>query len=194
MSTDFVAGDVSNLASYTGGNDGIMKFRVGPAGAKVDGISIAADGTSTFLKTPVIANPNIVSMVRLHTANGYGSTNTKIGRYSTIITNTGSDITYADSATLGASFTINTSGVYSITGTSCHGSAGEAGLSLNTTAPTTGIGSIPITEVLCYINTGAYRPLFWTGYLVAGSVVRPHHDGLAFGAGLQHTLTVTKVS
>ena len=48
MSTDFVAGDASNLASYTGGNDGIMKFRTGPNGAKVDALVLDASGKAQF--------------------------------------------------------------------------------------------------------------------------------------------------
>lgn len=45
--------------------------------------------------------------------NGYGSTNTAIRRF-TNQTTVGSDITYADSATLGATWTINTAGNYAM--------------------------------------------------------------------------------
>lgn len=47
-------------------------------------------------------------------ATAYGTTNTFVRRFLTTTKNTGSDITYADSATLGGSWTINTTGTYSI--------------------------------------------------------------------------------
>lgn len=133
------------------------------------------------------------SMVRLNTANGYGSTNTKIRRFTNTVTNQGSDITYADSATLGSSFTINTTGVYSISYSEV-GSAGMyAGLSLNTTVPTTSVQSIPVAEVLSIGNPGANAPqtIPWTGLLVVGSIIRPHTDGTAAGtpaSGSQFTI------
>lgn len=52
------------------------------------------------------------SEVWLSTWTGTGSTNTNIGRYSTIDRNFGTDITLTQSATLGDSFTVNTDGVY----------------------------------------------------------------------------------
>ena len=63
--------------------------------------------TGTF--TGAVTTP--LSYVRLNTANGYGSTNTKIRRFTNIVNNVGTDITYADSATLGNTFTINANGV-----------------------------------------------------------------------------------
>lgn len=50
-----------------------------------------------------------------HSANAFGSVNTKHRRYTTIKTNAGSAITYADSASNGATFTINEAGDYAIT-------------------------------------------------------------------------------
>ena len=52
--------------------------------------------------------------VDVTTGNGHGSTNDKIRRYSTVTTDTGSSITYADSATLGGTVTINNDGIYYI--------------------------------------------------------------------------------
>lgn len=50
------------------------------------------------------------SNVRLDTANGYGSTATKIRRFTNERVNFGSGIQYVDDATNGASFTANRSG------------------------------------------------------------------------------------
>lgn len=54
------------------------------------------------------------SSVIVHSGNGYGSTNTKFRRFTTILENVGPSITYADSAANGASFTINSAGIYAI--------------------------------------------------------------------------------
>lgn len=135
------------------------------------------------------------SMVRLNTANGYGSTNTKIRRFSNVVTNQGSDITYADSATLGASFTINVSGVYSISYTDKYTSIAELGISLNTATPTSNLSSCAISEILAYALSDGST---FTGhcstsvYLPAGSVVRPHNSGVASSGALQF-FTITRV-
>jgi hypothetical protein len=138
-------------------------------------------GVKTFTSTPVVPAQ---SMVQLHTGNGYGSTNTKIRRFTTTVVNQGTDITYADSASLGASFTINVSGVYAISYTnSANGSSySAAGISKDSTQLTTNISSCSAASVLQYAGTvNAETPIAvsWTGYLTAGSVIRPHDGGAA---------------
>jgi hypothetical protein len=134
------------------------------------------------------------SMVRLNTANGCGSTNTMIRRFTNTVTNQGSDITYADSATLGATFTINTSGVYAISYTDFYSAAFTVGLSLNATQLTTAVQSQTDKATILAVSTTAANGYggnpSWTGYLPSGSVVRPHIDtaGAASGAAAQFTL------
>lgn len=125
-----------------------------------------------------------VSMVRLNTANGYGATNTKIRRYSTIVTNQGTAITYTDSATLGASFTINTPGEYHVSVSDQFSGANILGASLNTSAPTTNLYTVPAAEILAGQTTSAANTAgsaAWSGWLNAGDVVRSHGDGAASG-------------
>ena len=149
------------------------------------------DGTVTPADTQVGALP---SMVRLNTANGYGSTNTKIRRFTNTVTNQGSDITYADSATLGASFTINTDGTYAISYSDCFTNPAVMGMSLNSTQLTTNLESITVASILSANTTGSANYVgvaSWNGYLPAGSVIRPHSAGLAvgtIGAGVQFTI------
>lgn len=77
-------------------------------------------GTGTSRSSWQIAfSPPVNSLVGDHvvsvnTGNGHGSTNTLVRRFTTTNENTGTSITYADSSTLGASFTINATGVYSV--------------------------------------------------------------------------------
>lgn len=137
------------------------------------------------------------SMVRVNTGNGYGSTNTMIRRFTNTVTNVGSDITYADSATLGASFTINNAGVYSISYSDAFTSNSFMGISLNTTQPTTNITSINVGNALAVAWTTATAPecVSWTGYLDAGSVIRAHANANTQQAGVNGGLfTITRIA
>lgn len=200
MPMKIIASDVSAGAiidSSTG--DGTLTLQTGPAGAKVDAISLAADGTPTFLKVP--KNTAVQSMIRLHTANGNGSGSTVIRRFLTVVTNQGSDITYttsADTSVLGSVFTINTNGVYTISYTDAFSTQTRLGLSLNSSQLTTAISSVTTANKLCAQQSPSANneaTISWTGYLVAGDVIRPHSDGGANAASLPLTqFTITRVA
>lgn len=151
-----------------------------------------AGGQALLRTTP------LQSMVRLNTANGYGSTNTRIRRFTNVVVNQGSDITYADSATLGGSFTINTSGVYALHYNDQFTGNTEVGWSLNSTQLSTSILSITQADILCIDdsqNANNMGCASITVYLAAGSVVRCHTSGSASGVnttGCQ--VTVTRVA
>jgi len=120
--------------------------------------------------------------VIVHTGNGYASANTKRRRYSTVFKNTGTDITYNDSATLGASFGINVDGDYYIERRELSTVTALSGIALNPVSGTTNypaglsfeqqIGSDSGTSLI-YIS--AVRKLS------AGDVVVPHDSSLANG-------------
>jgi len=159
----------------------------------------AVAGTTTITAPAVSGTMSVLSptqsMVRLITSNGYGSTNTMIKRYSTTVTNQGSDITYADSATLGASFTINTSGVYAATVSYNYSGVSDGGLSLNSTQLTTQISSITATDRLVITDnvSGNNATCSWIGYISAGSVLRVHTaSGASAIAGLEQ-FTIVRV-
>ena len=122
--------------------------------------------------------------VRLNTANGYGSTNTMIRRFTNIVSQAGADITYADSATLGATFTINASGLYSIAYSDQFTGAAGVGLSVNSATLTTAIASLTVAEILGVSSTPAANLAACASYhgiLAAGAVVRAHTGGTASG-------------
>lgn len=178
------------------GADGTCTLARGNVGATTqDILTVDAAGKTTFPLPPIYTQ---YSMVRLNTANGYGSTNTKIRRFTNVVTNVGSDITYADSAANGASFTINTSGVYAISYNDQFTSTGHFGLSLNTTQPTVAIAAIPIAEILQAATSPAANLAGFvsnTVYLPAGSVIRAHCDTLASGTAVALCqFTITRVS
>jgi hypothetical protein len=155
-----------------------------------------ASTTEAFTNTPAVSTAQ--SMVRLNTANGYGSTNIKIRRFTNVVTNQGSDITYADSATLGATFTINTNGVYAISFTEQFNAGTYAGISLNSTELTTAIYSIAYANRLAMsLSVNANYPVHISSclYLSSGSVIRAHCDGTPSGTSPDYSsFTITRVS
>lgn len=118
------------------------------------------------------------SMLRMNTDNGFGSTNTAIRRMSTTVTSIGDGITAADSATLGGTFTINTTGVYGISLTFGTTTAGQlSGISLNSTQLTTAYSGINVADQLCSVSSigaGSISTAATTVQLKAGDVLRIH--------------------
>lgn len=114
----------------------------------------------------------------VHTGNGMGSTNTKIRRFTTVLTNTGSSMTYADSATNGMSVTINNSGIYSVQYCDFTSIVVGFGVSIDSNQLTTDFQSINESNKLIIaggaagINQGAY-----VTYITSGSVLRCHCHG-----------------
>ena len=129
-----------------------------------------------------IALAQSLSYVRLNTANGYGSTNTVIRRFTNVVNSVGSDITYADSATLGATFTINTAGVYSVSYGDVFTSGASMGISISSTQLTTNIAGITAADRLMMSSTTAVNVACvasTTFYAAANSVIRAHTDAAA---------------
>lgn len=135
------------------------------------------------------------SYVRLNTANGYGSTNTRIRRFTNVVSNVGSDITYADSATLGGSFTINADGIYAVSYTDLFTTPESAVITLNDSNPT---GLSPLADQLANnvmdaandsVNCSA------TVFLPSGSVVRARSgSATATGSTNNGIFSITRVS
>ena len=100
--------------------------------------------------------------VWLNTSNGYGSTNTAVRRFTNIIKNNGSAITYTDSPTNGASFTINTTGIYAISYSDCMNTANNIVVSLNSPAAAS---NVPLANRLTMATTNA------SGYVVNCSCI-----------------------
>jgi hypothetical protein len=194
------AGDGATGMVHTGaiGNDGSLIIQTGAAGAKVNAISLAADGTLTFLKVPTVTA--VQSMIRLNTANGYGSTNTMIRRMTNVVTNQGADITYVDSATLGGTFTINTAGVYAITESVAVASDSDQGISLNSSQLSTDIAVITVADRLAMSRSGAtvganiMMSFGWTGFLSAGSIIRIHGDAVGINNPAFMNFTITRIA
>jgi hypothetical protein len=174
--TQWMRGEVTSYDSGTGAL--VVNVRV---------IS-ATTGTYTAWTISQAAVEAVVTYNRVttHTANGHGSTNNKVPRYTTASINTGTAITYADSAANGASFTINESGIYAIyTIATNSGGASNFGVSINSTQLTTSITSITAADRLILGGSSAasnYNATSRICKLVAGDVIRPHDDGTTDGS------------
>jgi hypothetical protein len=181
---------ITGVTTLTGGLNTPLAVASGGTGA----VSLAAASIATYTGTETLTNKTLtsptltnavmtgtvtipLSYIRLNTANGYGSTNTKIRRFTNTVNNVGTDITYADSATLGATFTINTNGVYSASFND----------QFNTTNNllTTNIELIAVADILSVsITPFASQPAVAaaTFYATAGTVIRAHTQGGASGS------------
>lgn len=116
------------------------------------------------------------SEVSVDTGNGLGAVNTKIRIFSNTKRNIGTDITYATSANNGASFTINTPGVYAITYSDSGSAGANYGISRNSTELTTGILSITAADRIGAIGQGSglQACVVATIFCNKGDVIRPH--------------------
>jgi hypothetical protein len=185
---------VTGVTTLTGGLNAALPVLSGGTGVTTStGTgSVVLSASPTF--TGNVTTP--LSYVRLNTANGYGSTNNVIRRFTNIVDNVGVDITYVDSATLGATFTINTNGVYSVSYVDNFNGNANLGLSINSTQLTTDIGAITVATRLAISLTGGVNfsgTTSATFYAAAASVVRAHCDGQATGIAGRQNFTIARV-
>ncbi|OYQ41109.1 hypothetical protein CHU94_08340 [Rhodoferax sp. TH121] len=155
------------LGRSTAGTGAVEEISVGAKLALTGGVLNLAD--------------TVQSMVRLDTQNGNGSTNVCSPRFTNVRANTG-DVTYADSASLGPTFTIGVSDKYDISFTYSAGGSEGFGLTINEN-PSTHAGIIALVaraEILQMSDTPAANVaacVSWSGYLPAGTVIRARTSG-----------------
>lgn len=145
--------------------------------------------TNPFVSVELLSDD---SSIRLDTSNGYGSTANKIRRFSNLRDRFGIDVIYTDSATNGATFTVATEGVYSISYTDSFAVAQIFGISKNTVSPTTSIATIAASERLSIV-INSLGTASWTGNLQVGDVIRAHTDGTAGANNDRAIFTMAKV-
>jgi len=131
--------------------------------------------------------------------NGKGSTNNPIRRYTNTLVNVGSAITYADSATLGATFTINSDGYYAISMVEVDDANGSwiAGISRNSSELTTDINSIAAANRIAVAygdGSGRYTNPNVTLWCTSGDVIRAHSQSQTYSSGSIPMFRIVKVS
>ena len=145
---------------------------------------------SQFLFTPSAAS-RPVCYVHYTTTNGYGSSGTRIRKYTdlTASANVGTEFTADNSATSGLSITINASGFYSFSYSEVFGEAEAFGLSIHAPDLMVDVTSLAVANILALSSTWVADQASnasWSGYLVAGDVVRPHtRAGSASGVAVR---------
>jgi hypothetical protein len=137
------------------------------------------------------------SMIRVSSSNGYGSTNTVIRRFNSLNKNLGSAIVYNDSATDGASFVVQESGIFSISYTDVFTTANWFGITVNSTELTTLIQTMANVDdrlsMAVTHSSGDSNSISWEGYLNKGDIVRPHcGNGGDFGSNDRAYFTMSK--
>ena len=163
-----------------------------------------SDGTTVYCVSYIKANGQSVAggggdhIVEVHTGNGHGSSSTHIRRFTTVMTNTGTAITHATSASLGDTFTINEAGIYAIGYSDVYSAgAGAFGISLNSAALTTSVGSIPVaTRKAITLNAAANVTSHCSAVLklAAGDVIRPHTASTVDGASDINFFSIRKIN
>jgi hypothetical protein len=173
----------------------VTVFASSNAGALVD----FAAGTKNV--AAVLTAADIIPLnqeVWVQGGNGYGSTNNKIRRFSNTLVNVGSDITYADSAANGGSFTINTTGVYAISYSDLFNAASNMGLSLNSAELTTSILTITAASRIAIGTSAGVNFAYAMGAtlrITAGGVIRAHTEGTAESSSpARASIRVTRIA
>jgi hypothetical protein len=142
-----------------------------------------------------IISENISAQLRLNTYAGFGSVDTKIMRFTNKVEGFGNMFTenhtsgYNGNAE-GLEITIVKTGKYSFEFSAKDSSSGYGGLSLDSSQLTTTINLINTTDVLSMDRSTGANSMWatnWSGWLVAGSVVRAHASAIATsGEGNDH--------
>lgn len=184
-----LTGTASGNTTYTANNHGVVLSGSGNTMTVIAPVAstskvLTSGGTGadpTWADVSTFSNSQVIST----STTGFGSTNTKIRTFGTPSV-TGTDITYATSATNGDTFTVNTAGVYAIS-YSEEGSTGTPafGLSVNSVNLTTDIQSIPTNErrTICAVGSGNDRKsTSWCGILAANDIIRAHTNNTAVTA------------
>jgi hypothetical protein len=182
------ATDTNNFLITTDGAGGLqIKRKSDGSGGNV--LTVSAAG--------VISQSTPQSLIRLRVA-AKASTNTACLTFSTVDVTQGADITYTASATLGDTFTIANSGVYSMGGTCAFGSSNSLAITLNSAQLTTDVASLTPTVVLNNSSawgSGQNTAVSFTGYLAAGSVIRLQTEVTAtVSAARQNLFTIARVA
>lgn len=179
---------VGTLA-YIGSTSGDIKFRAPavagsqsyqwPSSQQPSNSYLVGISTGVMLWEP---QPN--SEVFVQAATAYGSTATKVRRWTNLLTSTGLAITFDQSTISGDTFTINESGTYAMTYCDQFNAVANMGISIDASG-TTSVQSLTNTNVVCGNNTpGAELGTCCsaTRALLAGHVLRAHTDGTANGS------------
>lgn len=196
--------NVSTIAISGGATRGVLYSTTARSNVPVrliGRINVTETVAGTWTATPTLVSvmpfsTGSRSMFIANTSNGYGSTATKIRRWSNR-SSQGTGITCADSSTAGEICTVNEDGVYAVEYHDQSSGTMTIGLSLNSSDVTTNIQSIAVANRLCLTFAGTATGAIscsWTGALKAGDLIKFHADGAAAGTTDRSGATMVQVS
>lgn len=138
----------------------------------VDPVSFAGTGPIANWRISIVPPVAAVtrSELRFETGAGYGGTGTFIRNFTTIAVNSGSAVTGVVSSVNGASFTINTTGIYCVT---YHEPSGTIQLHISDNAASL-IAAPAAADRLCSAPAASTGTISFTGTLTAGTILRAH--------------------
>lgn len=164
-------------------------------------VATASAATTTVLGLTYLPNGEHWVSGCTASTSGFGSSNTKIRIFNSVVSSTGTAITYATSATAGDSWTINEAGVYTIYYQDKTTSDDIFGISLNASGAdlTTAISALSASKILGFIDNASasgFASLSVTKRLAQNDVIRAHCNGAASFAGTvgQQFFRITQVS
>jgi len=213
-STDLVVSEQLQLSNNAGGASSSVSFDIpetclslsytitalpeaGSPVTIIDDVYCALTASNMF-QSGVVQEAD--SSIRVDTINGFGSSSTAIRRFLNQIESTGSDIVYVDSPTKGASFTVQSDGVYSISYTDATNNVGGIIILKNPTYPVTGTYTATLASFKNNVLANSFNSytnnsdtnISWTGELSAGDVIVPFSDGANPGVANRSRFTISK--
>jgi hypothetical protein len=164
----------------------------------IDDVSLSSDIRQTQ-ETVFLESDD--SMVRLNTGNGFasGASFLAIRRFSNFVESQGSAVTYADSVTEGASFTIEEDGVFHISYSEANtvGNTDTFCITLNSSDNLTTPPNLPADTKLAIAEIGEDKSrngtISWSGLLSKGDVIRAHTEGTLDSSSSDVQFTITKI-
>lgn len=139
----------------------------------LDPVSVGGSGTIASWRIVIVPPASAAvtkSEVRYETGAGYGTINTFIRNFTTAAINTGSAVTGALSTTNGASFTINSTGVYAVT---YQEAAATGAMYISKNAASLIAGPVVAERLAGLVSSGTVT-INYIGTLTAGDVIRAH--------------------
>lgn len=167
--TGYTTGDML----YASGTDVLTKRAIGTSGQ----VLTVSGGVPTW-STPTMSLSQ--HEIHLTTGNGHGSSGTCVRRFSTTVTNTGSAMTYADSATNGMSVTVNTTGLYYMSYSDMRTTnTPEVNITKNASALNVSPFTLTNGTVLAtaFAPTNTWAQCSALAYLTAGDIIRAQNNG-----------------
>lgn len=194
-----IPGGTSFLSIDTSGNiSGSIATAGGITGSNIAATTITGSNIASATITQGNMAPGSDSEIYLESGNGYGSINTTVRRYSTVVNSVGSDLTLVQSSTLGDSITAVTGGLYCVTiCDSKSGGGSDYGATVNSALLSTSIDSISYANGRRLIGSAGNSEFNTISRIIrfaASDIIRVQTDGTPNNTSAsQSYFIVTKV-